>query len=121
MAAGNENQDACNVSPASAAGTFTTAASDRNDAKASFSNYGSCVDGYAPGVAIKSSWLNSGTNTISGTSMATPHVVGAAALYKSTYGDAASSPVVSWLINNATNGVISGNVGSTPTRLLFRP
>ncbi len=121
VAAGNSNADACNTSPASASGTYTVAASDRNDARASFSNYGACVDGYGPGVAIKSAWLNSGTNTISGTSMATPHVVGAAALYKSTYGDAASSTIVNWFYSNDTSGVISGNVGSTPNLLLFRP
>ena len=57
VAAGNENQNACNVSPASTPAAYTTAASDRTDLRASFSNYGSCVDGYAPGVAIKSAWL----------------------------------------------------------------
>ena len=120
VAAGNENQDACNVSPASASGTLTVAASTSTDARASYSNYGSCVDLYAPGSSITSTWINSGTNTISGTSMATPHVVGVAALYKGTYGDAASSTVNSWIINNATTGVITGNVGSTPNRLLYK-
>ncbi|MBD0319574.1 MAG: S8 family peptidase, partial [Gemmatimonadetes bacterium] len=76
VAAGNENQNACNVSPASAAAVTTVAASDRTDTRASFSNYGSCVDIYAPGVSITSTWLNGGTNTISGTSMASPHVAG---------------------------------------------
>jgi subtilisin family serine protease len=117
VAAGNENQNACNVSPASAASAYTTAASDRTDLRASFSNYGSCVDGYAPGVAIKSTWLT-GTRTISGTSMATPHVAGVGALYKSTYGDASSATISSWINTNATAGVIRSNPSGTPNRLL---
>ena len=118
VAAGNENQNACNVSPASASAAYTTAASDRTDLKASFSNWGSCVDGWAPGVSIKSSWLSSGTRTISGTSMATPHVAGVGALYKSTYGDASSATVASWINTNATAGVIRSNPSGTPNRLL---
>lgn len=120
VAAGNENQNACNVSPASAAYAYTTAASTSGDAKASYSNYGSCVDGYAPGSSIKSDWINSGTNTISGTSMASPHVAGVAALYKSNFGDAASSTIVSWINNNASANKISGNVSGTPNRLLYK-
>jgi subtilisin family serine protease len=120
VAAGNENQNACNVSPASASGVFTTAASTSSDAKASYSNWGSCVEAYAPGSSITSTWINSGTNTISGTSMASPHVAGVAALYKGSFGDAASSTIVSWIINNATSGVITGNVTGTPNRLLYK-
>src|SRR4051794_16038345 len=120
VAAGNENQNACNVSPASAAGVFTTAASTSSDAKASYSNWGSCVEGYAPGSSITSTWINSGTNTISGTSMASPHVAGVAALYKGAFGDAASSTIVSWIINTSTAGVISGNPTGTPNRLLYK-
>jgi subtilisin family serine protease len=118
VAAGNENQNACNVSPASAAAAYTTAASDRTDLRASFSNYGSCVDGYAPGVSIKSAWLANSTRTISGTSMATPHVAGVGALYKSTFGDAASSTISSWINTNATAGVVRSNPSGTPNRLL---
>jgi subtilisin family serine protease len=120
VAAGNENQNACNVSPASASNVFTTAASTSSDAKASYSNYGSCVEGYAPGSSITSDWLSGGTNTISGTSMASPHVAGVGALYKSNFGDAASSTIISWIINNSTSGVISGNVTGTPNRLLYK-
>ena len=91
VAAGNGNQagvpqNACNYSPARVSAALTVGASDRTDAPASFSNYGSCVDLFAPGVGITSDWYNSttATNTISGTSMATPHVAGVAALHLQT-------------------------------------
>ncbi|MCW2902110.1 MAG: peptidase and in kexin sedolisin [Streptosporangiaceae bacterium] len=118
VAAGNSNADACNSSPSSAANTTTVAASDSTDTRASFSNYGGCVDLYAPGVNITSDWLNGGTNTISGTSMATPHVVGVGALYKATYGDASYSTIRSWLTTNASSGKIISNPSGTPNRLL---
>jgi subtilisin family serine protease len=126
VAAGNSNANACNYSPARAAYNTAiagVAASDRNDYKASFSNYGSCVDLYAPGVSITSAWIGSGTtetNTISGTSMASPHVCGVGALYKGTYGDASSSTVHNWIINNSTTGRIKSNPSGTPNRLLFK-
>jgi subtilisin family serine protease len=120
VAAGNENQNACNVSPASAASATTVASSTSSDAKSSFSNYGSCVDLYAPGSSITSTWLNGGTNTISGTSMASPHVAGVAALYKATYGNAATSTIDSWIKTNATANVITGNPSGTPNRLLYK-
>jgi subtilisin family serine protease len=120
VAAGNENQAACNVSPASAAAATTVAASTSSDARASYSNYGSCVDLYAPGSSITSTWLNGGTNTISGTSMASPHVAGVGALYKATYGNAASSTIDSWLKTNSTANVITSNPSGTPNRLLFK-
>lgn len=123
VAAGNENQDACNVSPASAASAYTTAASTSSDYKASYSNYGSCVDAYAPGSSVKSAWIGSGTtetNTISGTSMASPHVAGVSALIKHRYGDISSSSVTTYLNNAATTGVISGNPSGTVNRLLYK-
>ena len=120
VAAGNENRNACNASPASAASAYTTAASDRTDRRASFSNYGSCVDAYAPGVSIRSAWLSGGANTISGTSMASPHVAGVAALYKGAFGEASSSTVSSWITSNATANVISANRTGTPNRLLYK-
>ena len=120
VAAGNSNADACNYSPASAANATTVAASTSTDAKASYSNYGGCVDLYAPGSSITSTWLNSGTNTISGTSMASPHVAGVGALYKATYGDASYSTIRTWITTNATASVISGNVTGTPNKLLYK-
>ncbi|HEX6198944.1 MAG TPA: S8 family peptidase, partial [Thermoanaerobaculia bacterium] len=82
VAAGNENQNACNVSPARAANAYTVGSSTISDARSSFSNFGTCVEIFAPGSSITSAWItsNSSTNTISGTSMASPHVAGAAAL-----------------------------------------
>ncbi|NDU74435.1 S8 family serine peptidase [Actinomadura sp. DSM 109109] len=117
-AAGNDGRDACDYSPAGAANSTTVAASTINDARASYSNHGPCVDLYAPGSAITSTWLNGGTNTISGTSMAAPHVTGAAALYKALNGDASYSVIRGWLVSNAVSGVISGNPAGTPNRLL---
>ncbi|HEX6291566.1 MAG TPA: S8 family peptidase [Herpetosiphonaceae bacterium] len=119
VAAGGSGGSACNYSPARAAGAYTVAASDRNDNRASFSNYGSCVDIYAPGVSIKSTWLNYGVNTLSGTSMATAHVTGCAAKYKAVYGDAATTTVAGWLSNNATKNVIKNNPTGTPNALVF--
>jgi len=119
VAAGNENQNACNVSPASAAAPTVVAASDKTDTRATFSNFGSCVEVYAPGVNVTSTWLSGGTNTISGTSMASPHVAGVAALYKSG-GDAASSTINSWILTNASAGVVRSNPSGTPNRLLFK-
>jgi subtilisin family serine protease len=122
VAAGNSNANACNYSPASAAAAFTTAASTSSDAKASYSNYGSCVDAYAPGSGVLSAWIggSSATRTINGTSMASPHVAGVAALYKARNGNVASSTIDSWLKSNATTSVISGNPSGTPNRLLFK-
>ena len=120
VAAGNDNADACQASPASASGAFTVAASEKTDAKASYSNWGTCVEAYAPGSAIKSDYLLGMTQTLSGTSMASPHVAGVAALYKGSFGDAASGTVSSWIISNATTGAITGNPGGTPNRLLFK-
>jgi subtilisin family serine protease len=122
VAAGNSNANACNYSPASASSVYTTASSTSSDAKSSFSNHGSCVDGYAPGSSITSAWIgsSSASNTISGTSMASPHVAGVAALYKGAFGDAASSTIVSWINNNATLNRVTGNLSGTPNRLLYK-
>lgn len=119
VAAGNGNNDSCAISPASAPTVFTTMSSNSSDQRATSSGYGPCTDGYAPGVGITSAWLGGGSLTINGTSMASPHVAGIGALYKA-YGDAPSSTVKHWIINNATAGVISGNPPNTPNRLVFK-
>ncbi|WEV28946.1 S8 family peptidase [Streptomyces sp. 71268] len=120
VAAGNDNRDACNYSPASAASVLTVAASDSSDRKASFSNYGRCVETYAPGVSITSARMGGGSTSMNGTSMASPHAAGVAALYKANNGDASSATINSWVTSNATPDVITGNVTGTPNRLLFK-
>ena len=120
VAAGNDNVDACTESPSGAPSVFTVAASTKTDAKASYSNWGTCVEAYAPGSAIVSTYLAGTTMSLSGTSMATPHVVGVAALYKATNGNQPSRTVANWLITNATSGVITGNPSGTPNLLLFK-
>jgi subtilisin family serine protease len=122
VASGNSNADACNFSPASAANVTSVNASSNTDAKASFSNFGSCTHLYAPGVSITSAWhsSNTATNTISGTSMASPHVAGVGALYLAGNPSASNATVRSWIVNNATTGVITGNPSGTANRLLFK-
>jgi subtilisin family serine protease len=126
VAAGNGNtagvrQNACNYSPARVAAALTVGATNSSDQAASFSNYGTCVDLLAPGVQILSSWYTSDTAGayLDGTSMATPHVAGVAALYLQSNPGASPATVAAAITGNATSGVIS-NVGTgTPNRLLF--
>ncbi|GAA4669243.1 S8 family peptidase [Nocardioides nanhaiensis] len=120
VAAGNEDADACTSSPARAASAITVGATTRTDARATFSNWGSCVDILAPGQDITSTWnsSNTSTNTISGTSMASPHVAGVAALLLQGTPSAAPAAVASALVGNATTGAASDVKGS-PNRLLF--
>ena len=121
VAAGNENQNACNTSPARVGSALTVGATTKSDGRASFSNYGSCVDLFAPGASITSAWFttDSSTNTISGTSMAAPHVAGAAALYLQRYPGASPKTVAYKIKRNATRGAVSDTKGS-PNRLLFK-
>jgi subtilisin family serine protease len=120
VSAGNENSDACTRSPASAAGTLTVASSNWYDQKASDSNWGACVDTYAPGVQIRSARLGGGTIAMSGTSMASPHVAGIAALIKGNYGEVTSPNMVSYILSYTTPNVVKGNYTGTPNRLLFQ-
>ncbi|MER5457262.1 S8 family serine peptidase [Micromonospora sp. NPDC002389] len=126
VAAGNGNalgqrQNACNYSPARAAPAITVGATQNNDAAASFSNFGTCVDILAPGVNITSGWYtnDTATNTISGTSMASPHVAGVAALVLSANPSWTPQQVRDYLVANSTPNVVT-NVGTgTPNQLLY--
>lgn len=121
IAAGNSNKKACNYSPARVAEAITVGATTSSDARASYSNYGTCLDLFAPGSSITSSWYtsNTATNTISGTSMATPHVAGAAALYLQANPSATPQQVRDALVNNATTGKVTSAGTGSPNKLLY--
>jgi subtilisin family serine protease len=119
IASGNSNTNACNTSPARVPEAITVNASTNTDARASFSNYGTCTDIFAPGQNITSAWLNGGTNTISGTSMATPHVAGAAALYLATNATASPQAVRDALVAAGTPGKITNPGTGSPNVLLY--
>ncbi|HKE55594.1 MAG TPA: S8 family peptidase [Pyrinomonadaceae bacterium] len=121
VAAGNSNANACNSSPSRAANAITVGSTTSTDARSSFSNFGTCVDLFAPGSGILSAWFssNTATATLSGTSMASPHVAGVAALYRQANPGASSTAVRDAIVNNATTNVIT-NVGTgSPNRLLY--
>ncbi|MEU3202445.1 S8 family peptidase [Streptomyces cyaneofuscatus] len=119
VAAGNEDQDACDVSPAAADGVVTVGASDRQDRETAFSNWGSCVSLYAPGADVVSAKLGGGTVSLNGTSMASPHVAGVAALYKQDNPSATPAAVTRWLTDTATPDVLTGLGQGSPDLLLY--
>ena len=122
IAAGNSNTNASNSSPARVAAAITVGSSTINDARSSFSNFGSVVDIFAPGSSITSAWSTSDTaiNTISGTSMATPHVAGVAARYLQTNTTASAATVRNAIVAAAALNKLTGIPTGTANRLLFR-
>lgn len=128
VAAGNEGANACHFSPASTPTAITVGSTGNwarsnpvTDRRSSFSNYGRCLDIFAPGALIRSSWNTStrATLTISGTSMAAPHVAGAAARYLSWHRKASPAAVRSYLMTKSTKGAVRGDGPGSPDRLLF--
>lgn len=120
VAGGNDNKNACNYSPAAAPAAFTVGATDNADRKASFSNFGTCIDAFAPGVSIASDWIAGGTNAISGTSMSAPFVAGVVALYLADH-PGTPAAVTTWLNAHMTRDVVA-NIPTTPAspnRLIF--
>ena len=118
VAAGNDNSNACNYSPARAPSAITVGSTTSGDSRSSFSNYGNCVDIFAPGSDITSTSQSGGSTTMSGTSMASPHVAGVAALYMANNPNATPSQVEQALESNATANAISG-VNGSPNLLAY--
>lgn len=121
IAAGNSSQNACNFSPARVAGAITVGATNNSDSRPSWSNYGKCLDLFAPGVSIASAWIgsDSATNTISGTSMATPHVAGVVALKLQESPAATPAEVAAELVAQSTQNLVKNAGKNSPNRLLF--
>ncbi|CAN5896243.1 hypothetical protein BH23GEM9_BH23GEM9_34330 [soil metagenome] len=121
IAAGNSNANACNYSPARVASAITVGATTSSDARASYSNFGNCLDIFAPGSSITSAWStsNTATNTISGTSMASPHVAGVAALVLQGSPGASPSAVTSAITSNASTGKVTSAGTDSPNLLLY--
>jgi subtilisin family serine protease len=123
IAAGNSNANACNSSPARAAAAITVGATTNTDARASYSNFGTCLDLFAPGSSITSAWntSDSSTNTISGTSMATPHVAGVAALFLQGSPTASPQTTRDTIVNSSTTGLVTSPGSGSPNKLLYSP
>lgn len=130
VAAGNDNANACNYSPARVPGAITVGATASNDARSTFSNYGTCVDVFAPGTSITSAWIGSNTavSTISGTSMASPHVAGVVAVHLGhLLADTPTAPIPSvatihnWVPATGTANKVTNPGTGSPNVLLYSP
>ena len=121
VAAGNSNANAANFSPASTFSAITVGATDRTDARAYYSNFGSNLDVFAPGSSITSSWIGSDSarNTISGTSMASPHVCGLAAYLMSYENLTSPSAVINRIIELSTTGIVTNPGSESPNLLIY--
>ncbi|GAB2941443.1 hypothetical protein GCM10027280_32480 [Micromonospora polyrhachis] len=121
VAAGNSNANACNYSPGSTPNAITVGATTSSDARASWSNFGPCLDFFAPGVTVTSTWHTSisATNSLSGTSQAAPHLAGAAARVLSNNPTWTPAQVQSYLASTATIGVVTNPGTGSPNRLLY--
>ncbi len=121
VAAGNDNADACNYSPARVASALTLGSTTSNDARSSFSNFGSCLDLFAPGSSIRAAWYtgDTATATLSGTSMASPHAAGVAALVLGANAQASTAEIRSAIVEAATQNVVSSAGLGSPNLLLY--
>lgn len=121
VAAGNNNADACNYSPSRVPAAITVGATTNQDQRANYSNYGKCLDVFAPGSNITSDWYssNTATATASGTSMASPHVAGLAAILRAIYTGENVSQITNRILNKATTNKVTDSQTGSPNRLLY--
>jgi len=120
VAAGNSSADACNYSPARVLDAITVGATANTDARASYSNYGTCLDLFAPGSSITSTWLGAtGTNTISGTSMASPNVAGVVARFIGQYSGLTTAQVANSIKTSSTKNLVTSAGSGSPNQLAY--